>query len=99
MRGLETWLFSVHEKLPPILLFATWRYRSAISFPLGDNPVDAGQMRSTVNQLGPVVSEPGKPDPTGIEDQVPTWCRVLDGKWLTGSVWCCCKVRATGRPA
>lgn len=51
---------------------------------LGDNPVDAGQMRSTLNQVGPVVSEPGTPDPTGIEDQVPTWCRVLDGKWLTG---------------
>ena len=30
---------------------------------LGDNPVDAGQMRSTLNQVGPVVSEPGKPDP------------------------------------
>lgn len=41
-------------------------------------------MRSTLNQVGPVVSEPGKPDPKGIEDQVPTWCRVLDGKWLTG---------------
>ena len=35
---------------------------------LGDNPVDAGQMRSTLNQVGPVVSEPGTPDPTGIEE-------------------------------
>lgn len=51
---------------------------------LGDGPIDADQMRSTLSQVGPVVSAPSKPDPKGSEDQVPTWCRVLDGKWLTG---------------
>lgn len=51
---------------------------------LGGSPVDAGQMRSTLSQVGPVVSGSEEPDTKGVEDQVPTWCRVLDGKWLTG---------------
>lgn len=48
------------------------------------SPVDVGQMRSTLELVGPVVSEPGKLAPEAAGDQVPTWCRVLDGKWLTG---------------
>lgn len=51
---------------------------------LGDSAVDADQMRSTLSRVGPVVGEPGKPGPTGAVGRVPTWCRVLDGKWLTG---------------
>lgn len=47
---------------------------------LEGSPVGVGQMRTTLDLVGPVVSEPGKLAPEAVGAQVPTWCRVLDGK-------------------
>lgn len=50
----------------------------------GESPVDQDRMREILDQVGPVVSEPASIEPTGNRYPAPTWCRILEGKWLTG---------------
>lgn len=46
--------------------------------------VDDSQMRSTLDSLGPVVSDNGELATSGHGGGNRPWRRILDGKWLTG---------------
>lgn len=48
------------------------------------SPVDQERMRSTLDQVGPVVSETAHNEAADHGPPAPTWCRILEGKWLTG---------------
>lgn len=51
---------------------------------LGEDPVGRNEMRTTLDEVGPVVSGSGETGPAGADPAVPTWSRILEGKWLSG---------------